>query len=93
MTIVLYFYHILNNSTRHTKHKTFLNMAYIRQSPECMRQLTSSFEQQGRHRLFPRRSDVSHSALTGCVETNNNTSYSWARSTKGRQNILIFPST
>jgi hypothetical protein len=42
---------------------------------------------------FSRRSVVSHSALTGCVETNNNTSYSWALSTKGRQNILKFPST
>jgi hypothetical protein len=73
--------------------KAFLNMAYIRQNPECMRQLKSPLEKHERYSLISRRSDVSHSALTGCVKTNNNTSYSWARSTKGRQKILIFPST
>jgi hypothetical protein len=49
--------------------KTFLNVAYIRQRSEYMRQLKSLFEQHERYSLFSRRPDGSHSALTGWVWT------------------------
>jgi len=45
--------------------KTFMNVAYIRQRPESMRQIKSFLEQHERYSLLSRRPDGSHSALTG----------------------------
>jgi len=55
--------------------KTFLNVAYIRQSPEGKLQQTSLLEQHERYSLHSRRPDGSHSALTGWAKTNNDLFY------------------